>query len=85
MLMTTPASAGPTTRPRFHCAEESATAPTRSSWGTRSGSTAWYAGKPIAWVHPAANTMSVTIPGPGLPVAARSVERAGEDGLDATS
>ena len=38
--MTTPASAGPITRPRFHCADDSATAPGRSSRGTRSGSSA---------------------------------------------
>ena len=38
--MTMPASAGPITRPRFHCADDNATAPGRSSRGTRSGSSA---------------------------------------------
>ena len=52
--MTNPASAGPITRPRFHCADDSATAPGTSSRGTRSGSIAWNAGKPIAFAQPGA-------------------------------
>ena len=40
-LIVTPASSGPMTRPRFHCAEPSAIAPGRSSMGTRSGIIAW--------------------------------------------
>ena len=37
MAITMPASAGPITRPRFHCADPSAMAAGRSSRGTRSG------------------------------------------------
>ena len=36
----TPATAGPSTRPMFHCAEESETAAIRSSCATRSGNSA---------------------------------------------
>ena len=43
----TPATAGPSTRPMFHWAEDNETAAIRSSCSTRSGSSAWYAGKPI--------------------------------------
>ena len=38
---TSPASAGPTTRPRFHWADDREMAPSRSSLGTRSGRMAW--------------------------------------------
>ena len=70
--MTMPASAGPTMRPRFHCADDRPTAPTTSSAGTRSGRIAWYDGNPIAFVQPAANTISVTSPGDGSPRSARA-------------
>ena len=71
--MTSPASAGPITRPRFHCADESATAPGTSSRGTRSGSIAWNAGKPMALAQPAPSTSSVTSPGLGSPTLAARV------------
>src|SRR4051812_41091390 len=64
------------TRPRFHCADDNATAPGRSSRGTRSGSMAWKAGKPIAFAHPAPNTISVTRPGLGSPRLVTNVSRA---------
>src|SRR6478609_4138953 len=76
MPMTRPASAGPTTRPRFHCALERAIAPTRSSRGTRSGSTDWYAGNPIALAHPLANTIRVTTAALGDPPAVSTVRSA---------
>ena len=38
---TSPARAGPITRPRLNCADDSDTAPRRSSGGTRSGIMAW--------------------------------------------
>ncbi len=73
--MTIPASAGPMTRPRFHCADDSAIAPGSSWVGTRSGSIAWNDGKPIADAQPAPNTMSVTTAGLGVPMLARNARR----------
>ena len=78
MSITIPASAGPMTRPRFHCAAPSATAPASSSRGTRSGMSDWYAGKPTAPAQPDASTISVTFHGGAASKAASIGEHGGE-------
>ena len=50
--------------------------------GTRSGSIAWNAGKPIAFAHPAPSTISVTSPGLGSPTLVDEREQRGEEDLE---
>jgi hypothetical protein len=73
IAITMPAMAGPTTRPRLYCADESAIAPARSSTGTRSGNSAWNAGKPSAAAMPFPSAMNVRVTGDGLPTTNNTV------------
>ena len=59
----TAASAGATTRARFHCAVDNPMAATSWSAGTRSGSIDWNAGKPMALAQPVRNEMRAMIAG----------------------
>ena len=72
---TAAASAGPTTRPKFHCAELSETAPSRSSAGTSSGRREATNGMLVAVTQPATSTTAVTRPGDAWPVAVRTASK----------
>ena len=72
-VMTSPARAGPTTRPRLNWAAPRLIAPSRSSAPTRSGVMAWTAGMATAKAHPASSTMVATAPTDSRSVAASRV------------
>src|SRR2546421_9369239 len=77
---TTPAaSAGPTTRPTFHWAELSETAPSRSSAGTRSGRSEGTNGMLVAVTQPATSTTPVTRAGDVWPVAVSTASSAARE------
>ena len=67
--ITTPAMAGPTTRPRFHCTELRPMADGTSSAGTMSGTAVCQAGKPMAEADPLSNASTAIQPGVARPVA----------------
>ena len=75
-VMTSPARAGPTTRPRLNWAAPRLIAPSRSSVPTRSGVMAWRAGMATAKAHPASSTIVATAATDSRSVAASRVSTA---------
>ena len=76
IAITMPAIAGPITRPRLYCADESAIAPGRSSRGTRSGSIDWNEGNPSAAATPFPSAISVIVGADGWPTMKSTVSNA---------